>query len=439
MQYDKDLLAQCCTLVEKKLGWGDSQRWTNADFELLGEKIRDETGVRLSTSTLKRLWGRVKYDSIPQVTTLNALARFAGYGTFRELAEVLEEEEMVPPPTQVPPKRPVVPELPNRERVLPDRQFSRSAIWSIGLVMGIGISLFLAFSLSQKQKNDLPASARYSFSSRPVTTGLPNSVVFTFDVSQAKTDCLFVQQTWDSSKRFRIRKDQQQATSIYYYPGFYTAKLTVDSTVVSQHKLFIKTDGWLPLVEQESVPVYFKPEESTRDGVFGLTARQLMGHNIPMQPKVPHVLYYYMKDFGELSSHNFTLETSVKNTFSSGSGACQQSQVAVHCENGLFVVPLSIPGCTSALNALLPGKLIQGSKTDLSAFGVDFAQWAELRIAVKNKSVVVFLNGKPVLKTAFSMNAGKVIGVGYSFQGTGFVDYVRLYDGAGKAALLEEF
>ncbi|MPR34760.1 hypothetical protein [Salmonirosea aquatica] len=439
MEFDKSVWVRCRTLIEEKLGWGDGRQWTNADFELLGEKIRDETGVSLSTSTLKRLWGRVRYDSTPQVATLNALARFAGYGTFRELAEVHEKAESKSAAALAHPKSPAVPGQPSRESGRAQRQFSKSAMWSIGLVMGISISLFLAFSLSQKQKNAPLATAHYSFSSRPVTTGLPNSVVFTFDVSQAKTDCLFVQQTWDDSKRFRIRKNQQQATSIYYYPGFFTAKLTVDSTVVSQHQLFIKTDGWLPLVEQEPVPVYFKPEESTRNGVFGLTDRQLMSHNITMQPKVPHVLYFYMKDFGDLSSDNFILETSVKNTFSTGSGACQQSQVAVHCENGLFVVPLSVPGCTSALNALIPGKLIQGSKTDLSKFGVDFARWAELRIAVKNKNVVIYLNEKPVLKTAFSMNAGKVIGVGYSFQGTGLVDYVRLSDGKGKVALAEEF
>ena len=439
MQYDKDLLAQCCALVEKKLSWGDSQQWTNNDFELLGEKIRAETGVSLSTSTLKRLWGRVKYDSTPQLATLNALARFAGYGTFRELAEALEKKETMSTAAVAIPKSAAVPRQSSRESVRTQRQLSKSAMWSIGLVMGISISLFLAFSLSQKQKNNPITPARYSFSSRPVTTGLPNSVVFTFDVSQAKTDCLFVQQTWDDSKRFRVRRNQQQATSIYYYPGFFTAKLTVDSTVVSQHNLFIKTDGWLPLVEQEPVPVYLKPEESTRDGVFGLTARQLMSHNIPLQPKVPHVLYFYMKDFGDLSSDNFILETSVKNTFSTGSGACQQSRVAVHCENGLFVVPLSVPGCTSALDVLLPGKIMQGTKTDLSKFGVDFVQWARLRIAVKNKNVVIYLNDKLVLKTAFSMNAGKVIGVGYSFQGTGLVDYVRLSDRKGGVALEEEF
>ena len=242
-----------------------------------------------------------------------------------------------------------------------------------------------------------------------------------------------------ASKRFIVGKDQHEATSIYYYPGFITAKLTVDSTVVKQHKLLIKTDGWLPMVEREPVPVYFKPEESTRDGAFGLSAAQLASRNIATQPEVPVAFYYYVDDFGTLSSDNFTLETRVKNTFSVGSGACQKTQVVVLCEQGFFVIPLSIPGCTSALDAAIPGKVIKGSKADLSRFGVDFKDWAKISLEAKDKRVEVLLNGTPVLRKNFSANAGKVVGIGYSFEGTGLVDYARLYDGEGKVVLAEEF
>ena len=95
MQYDERLFAECRKQVEAKLGWGDSKGWTNADFETLSEKILQETGVNLSTSTLKRLWGKVKYDSVPQVATLNALARFAGYENFREF-EIAHKKNTIP-------------------------------------------------------------------------------------------------------------------------------------------------------------------------------------------------------------------------------------------------------------------------------------------------------------------------------------------------------
>src|SRR5690606_41833541 len=68
-------------------------------------------------------------------------------------------------------------------------------------------------------------------------------------------------------------------------------------------------------VEQQPIPVYFTPEEGIRDGSLGLTADQLRSRNIPLQPVVPWVCYYYVQEMGGLSSHNFMLETSLKNTF----------------------------------------------------------------------------------------------------------------------------
>jgi hypothetical protein len=43
--------------------------------------------VRLSISTLKRIWGKVKYDHSPTTATLNAIARFAGFDGWRDFQQ----------------------------------------------------------------------------------------------------------------------------------------------------------------------------------------------------------------------------------------------------------------------------------------------------------------------------------------------------------------
>lgn len=451
MQQDEHLLLLCRNLIEAKLGWGESKGWTNGDFEMLSEKILSETGVNLSTSTLKRLWGKVKYESVPQVATLNALARFAGYESFRdfELAhnkiaekdsapntngeEVLKEDSFDKVPT---PLHEVTPKIIPPKK----RHISSSGIWSIGLLMGICLSLLLAFSLTVNQKKDTTVNpALYSFSSRPVGEGIPNSVVFTLDAREAKSDCVYIQQSWDPRLRFKVKKDQRQATSIYYHPGFYKAKLLVDNQVVKEHDLYIKTKGWLPIVEQEPVPVYFTREESIKGGMLSLSAEILESSNIALQPVVPWVRFYYVQELGSLSSHNFTLETGLKNTYAKGSGACQESSLMVLCENTVLDVPLAIPGCTAALNAFFAGKELNGDQMDLSPLGVDFSNWVKLRLEAKNKVVQVFINDKLALQTSFSMDAGKIIGIVYRFQGTGAVDYLHLFDEQGKIVYKEEF
>ena len=70
-------------LIEEKLDWGESNDWQGKDFEKLNQLILEETGVSLSASTLKRVWGKVEYNHLPSMTTLDALAKFGGFENWR--------------------------------------------------------------------------------------------------------------------------------------------------------------------------------------------------------------------------------------------------------------------------------------------------------------------------------------------------------------------
>ena len=78
------LIEKTIKLYESNTGWGDSDEWTNQDFVILSEKIQARTGVALSHVTLKRVWGKVKYDSLPNTHTLDTLVQFLGYENWRD-------------------------------------------------------------------------------------------------------------------------------------------------------------------------------------------------------------------------------------------------------------------------------------------------------------------------------------------------------------------
>ena len=78
------LIQKPIKLYESNTGWGDSGDWTNQDFVILSQKIQERTGVALSHVTLKRVWGKVKYDSLPNTHTLDTLVQFLGYENWRE-------------------------------------------------------------------------------------------------------------------------------------------------------------------------------------------------------------------------------------------------------------------------------------------------------------------------------------------------------------------
>jgi hypothetical protein len=81
---DQGLMRQIKRLFEEKTGWGDSDLWNNQDFLELSGMILDQTGIALSHVTLKRIWGKVRYESLPHTRTLNTIVQFLGYRNWRE-------------------------------------------------------------------------------------------------------------------------------------------------------------------------------------------------------------------------------------------------------------------------------------------------------------------------------------------------------------------
>jgi hypothetical protein len=84
MNTSEFLIEKTIKLYESSTGWGDSDEWTNQDFVILSEKIQERTGEALSHVTLKRVWGKVKYDSLPNTHTLDTLVQFLGYENWRD-------------------------------------------------------------------------------------------------------------------------------------------------------------------------------------------------------------------------------------------------------------------------------------------------------------------------------------------------------------------
>jgi hypothetical protein len=84
MNTDEFLIEKTIKLYECNTGWGDSDDWSNQDFVILSGKIQERTGAPLSHVTLKRVWGKVKYDSLPNTHTLDTLVRFLGYESWRD-------------------------------------------------------------------------------------------------------------------------------------------------------------------------------------------------------------------------------------------------------------------------------------------------------------------------------------------------------------------
>jgi len=428
MQTDEYLIEKTKRLYESNTGWGDSDEWTNQDFVILSEKIQERTGVALSHVTLKRVWGKVKYESLPNTHTLDTLVQFLGYENWREFKsqngngtaakEKLKEliangngngngvhhtAETVPAPKKK------------------TKRYLKLFIIGCAAIVVAAVVLFFIF------REPTVSKSQYSFSSKKVVSeGVPNSVIFNFDATKSPYDSVVIQQSWDTHMQVKVSKNQHQHTSIYYYPDYYKAKLIVGGKIVSMHRLLIKSNGWLPIVQQSPVPVYFSRNEAISNGHLGLTVDKIQSRNIKMQPSPPTVLYSNVRDFGEIYSNDFVFETSIRNDYREGAATCQTSMIYILCEGTAVAIPLCSKGCVSNINLLFTNYFASGREQDLSPFGVDFSSFVKVRVESKNGKAIIYLDGKPVYKITHDIIRSKIIGFDYTFQGTGSIDYVKL-------------
>lgn len=406
-------LQRCKAVIEEKLGWGPAEGWQTADFENLSEMILNETGVSLSTSTLRRIWGRTEYNHLPSGTTLNTLARFAGSGDWRSFVKqnkpVAAEHNEVAPSVVVGQK---------------PRSWKRLA-WIATAVVVVVLGSMLAFDKGEPQ---LKRSA-YAFESRSVTRGIPNSVIFTYDASASPTDSVFIQQSWDNTRRVLVDKNLNKHTSVYYEPGTYQAKLLIGDQVVREHQLLVGTDGWSGLIDQPKMPVYLKKEEFLRSDGIGTSTSTIEQKNIALQPEPPLIKYFNVGNFEPVALGDFSFSTEIKNEYSEGAAVCQLTYISLLTDDTPIVIPLSAKGCVSELNLMSVDHFVSGKKADLSALGVDFSEWVHVSCEASGGKIRYAINGRQAFEFPVPGRPIRILGVAFGFRGTGSVRNVMLQSG----------
>lgn len=424
---EESLINECLSEIEKKLAWGSSEQWSNADFEELSSAIRDDTGVMLSLTTLKRVWGKVKYENKPTQTTLNALAGFLGFKNWRSFAnrniQKFTIENSSPDAgtdlTLIPSSgEAVIKQKTTRER-------SVSLVWILSIVI-VGLAFITLFSFynsgNSRSKLSIINTGKFAFSlDKVVSEGVPNSVVFHYDASAATSDSIFIAQTWDVRRKTPVSKNDRHHSAIYYYPGFFRTKLIVGNTIVKTQDLQINTDGWLVTADNDPAPIYFKKEDFLKDDIVDVDKTILKKYNLSLLPDPPKIRFFNQGDYGNLMNDNFIFETTLKNKSDEGSNICQNVEVLIQCKDDIIIIPLSAKSCIGQLRLYAAGAAIDSKFADLSKFGCDLSQWTNLKVECKDKFMSFYINNNLAYSLTFPHQPTGIVGVQYRFNGPGAV------------------
>lgn len=430
---EEEPIQQCLKLIESQLAWGDSADWSHYDFEKLSEAIQRQTNVRLSVTTLKRQWGRLSYTSIPTLATLNTLAQYAGYADWRSFklrrppagqrnalleAEPDKRNRIGSALTQ--PIAASAQALGRRERSWFKLAWSPRVWYGIAFLLVLTLGVWMAHNPIQPLYELNPAD--FSFTAdKVVTKGVPNSVVFHYDARAGRTDSVYIVQTWDSRRKTRVSKDYRAHSALYYYPGFFRTKLLVDGQVVKMHDLCINTDGWLGLVEQKPIPLYFKKSDYWRSNRVEIDASTLKAYRLSLYPQAPAIRFFNQQPMDGFMSDNFVFETWLKTNFRSGAGACQYVEVLIQCQDDIIILPLAAKPCVGGLHLVFCGDDISSKVADLSGFGCDLTHWTRLRVETVNKRATIYVNDSQAYQLVFPNRPTGLVGLQYRFTGVGAV------------------
>ncbi len=415
---NEDLISLCLKEIEEKLSWVSSEDWQNQDFELLSDSIFEKSQVRLSVTTLKRVWGKVNHKGAPSVTTLNALAQFLDYQNWSDYRNQNTNDKS--------------------PKTVQSKHFPSKYLVSVG---GLMILFMIIFGIAQLNSAGSTSSLdlqSITFSAQPVTKGLPNSVLFEYSYGSNEISEAQIQQSWNSRLTFDIDPTKNQATAFYYYPGYFQAKLLADGEIVKEQGLKVPTNGWMGTIDQDTRPRYLYDDELVKNNSLSITDKLLNEIKAKDNEEASLLTYHYFDELPEIYSNDFTFETRFLNNYNKSNGICKRVELLVHGETGVYLIPFSIAGCSSELDLINSGDQVYGKENDLSMFGLNTGEWINFKLEVENGLARYFVNNTQVFQKELVYNIGQLVGFKVRFEGSGKLDHIKLNNDMG-ATFWEDF
>jgi len=409
--------------IFKKNGYVDKNLMTQRHFEHIGNEIEKKSGVLISGTTIRRL-SNGEFSRMPQIATLNAIATYLDFKNWQEYKLSLQSQKKETG-ARVEPK------------TLENRSLG-SVYFGLGL-LAVVVSIVTYYTYPTK--NLLGHLEKVTFSAHKNTiNGLPNTVVFNYNVDDVVADSFFIQQSWDKNRRIRIHKNNHTVTDIYYEPGYHVAKLIANDSVIKTIDVSIPTDKWFFYANEYRARYkteYIKTDNFIGNGSLALSRDDLINNNVETDENKIY-LYSYFPSHLEVSSDNYILKTRVRMK-EIRNNLCPYIALEVYCQKFFMAIKSTPKGCANEAALLFSEKAFGGKQNDLASIAYDVTQWNDVELLVKNKHVLLKINGKESFSADY-LNSGNLI-TGLSFISNGLceVDKVELGGLDGKIVYKNEF
>jgi hypothetical protein len=419
---ERELVKICMDELCKQAGFADPEHIVQRDLQFLCERIESRTGILISLSTIKRLLNG-QFSRLPQIATLDALARFLGYGGWQDFRSSQLSRAAAHPGNAA------------RGKTRGSFKIKWAFLAPLLILLLLGALSTLLFGKHRSNFDKAQFSA-------VMTTGnnLPNTVIFKYNIDSVNADSFFIQQSWDRSKRVRIYKNSHTLTDIYYEPGYYVAKLIANEQIIKTFDVSIPTDRWFFYSKEKlfaGLPKYIYPGKPAKNGSLQLSPTDLLANKIDIQKDNNYISVYFPSRI-EGSSDNFTLTFRIK-VNDLNNAYCPYFMSEVFCQRNFMFFRSTVKGCVSELGAQFGPDFLSGRTNDLSGLATDVKGWQQVEVKVENKRASVRINHNEVFSTRYYQSCGLITGLGFISNGLCEVDSVNLRTNDGEPIYSNNF
>lgn len=421
-EYAKHLLDRCKRDIIEKYSGNREFVLKHSDYLTLAGEIYNASRILLSLSTLRRLFDE-NYSGSPKISTLNALAIYLGYDNWKEYYKENKGGKYG---------------IGKAKNKLSPRK--KALIFIIILVLPC---IYFIITKSLSFGNDLVTDITFFYNTDFDSTRIPVTVTFNYNIKHIKKDSVYFHPMGYQGKddiRF-LNPQDTTATYTYLYPGCYYPKLVVNGEIIAQQRINFNTNKWIASILKQK-PFYVKyisDEDIFKHGEMAFTDDILKKADYPLS-EVEQTCYHLFKDFSNLNGDSICFETRIKNEL-----------IERSANSGIIVIDLFFEAAAihmtfddektsyQDLGLLIIDNYHSSDTQNLSFLNRNFKDWSKIKFNTSNNKFNLFTDDSLVFETGYKKKTGELMGIRYTFNGLGEVDYIRFYDQGGKLIYNDEF
>lgn len=425
-------ISLCLGKIEEKLSWKPCEEWRDYEYNLLKEEIFAVSELSISTHTLKRLFGKIKYKAryTPQHATKDALAMYLGYKSWDEF--LMKNSEEIDGAGHS--KR-----NSDRWKARNDRKKGGVKILIYALVVflaGAGVVVIVR-SGSGISKSSFEVIGREGV--------IPHTVTFEYDISRVKSNNVSIDFDFvhpDLGSSFML--DDHKATLLnhtYQIPGIYYPKLIINDKVVDTKTVVVGSEGWVSFHNRIPETTKYWTDNMFRDityrGFMSFTREDLARYNRDTTG-VYYTTHRCVRDYG-LSGDNFRFEMRFKNGKENGGVSCFDSRLTIMCLEQSALIWMVEENCHQYCRLKFGEIFFEGKTCDLSFLSRDLSDWIVLKVEIEDKDVTLLIDDEIIYQQRYTQSAGDIKGFQMRFKGSGMVDYMLLSNIKNDTVYFDDF